>query len=86
MDVCPHGDTLVAKEELGERIGKGVSHCVNEDVRNKQGKGRIGKRNGAEGLKQKGKVRVELWRHEAPVGDVNKDDAGGVERNAETVL
>jgi len=86
VHICSYRKTLGAKEELREGVCEWVSHGINEEVWNELGKGGVGKGNGAERLEEKGEVRIELGVDEASVGNVNEGDAGGVERDAKTVL
>lgn len=86
VHVCGDGDAVRAEEVLDEGVAEGVAHRVDEDVWDEERERRVGEREGPEGLQEEGEVRVETGGDEAPVRDVDEDDAGGVEGDAEAVL
>ena len=86
MHVCTDRNTCTPKQELNEGVRERVPHCIDENVGNKEREGGIGKWKGTQRLKYESEVGIECWVHKAPMGDVDKDDAVGIEGDAEAVL
>ena len=86
MHVCTDRNTCTPKQELNEGVRERVPHGIDEDVGNEERESRVGKWKGTQRLKYESEVGVERWIDEAPMGNVDKDDAVGIKGDTEAAL